>query len=124
MQHAGRIELQRAAHLRHVRCIDAVRNLPCDIGRAVVAAADVDGAAVARSAGALRKEIDLFDPIAAGGDCLGIRVVAPIIGARCRQSVPGGLIEGERQNTEIGAVLGHLEPGERGDECRRGLRVH
>jgi hypothetical protein len=60
------VELQASAVIFEVLRADAVQDLTSDVICAVVRSSDVKRASVSRTTRALRKEIDLTDPIGSG----------------------------------------------------------
>src|SRR4029079_14164605 len=87
IEFAAAIELDFASHVGHVAGVDAVPDLPGEVGRAVVAAADVHGPAIAWRAGPLRIEVDFLDPVVTGGDNLSLSVVGVIVGPAASHEV-------------------------------------
>src|SRR6185503_9397816 len=94
-QRAVSAQRQRAVLGRQrveVRLADAAGDLPLEVGGAVVRRANVDRAAVARDAGALREQVAFLDPVAAGRDRLAGLVIGPTVGAGVGQVVPSDFV--------------------------------
>ena len=102
-----------------------MKDLSGDIGRTVVATADIDRATVAGRAGALRKQIDFHEAVGPRFDLICGGVPAIVVGAAVGdKTIPCLQIEGIRQNAQVRAIAWRLEsldvaddPGNRVGSC-------
>src|SRR5690606_21906696 len=110
LQHALIVQLDLAPQMREIVGANPVQDLPRNILGAVVAGANVDGAAIAGRAGSLRVQVHLADSILAGEDLFLSRIPAPVVRASAGQhSVPGIFIKRKRQHHQVPATARRAE---------------
>src|SRR5690606_8906631 len=105
VQLATGIELELSPVMSQVVGIDSVEYLSGDVGRAVVAAANIHHAAVARGTSSLGIEVDFGPTIGTRADSLCLRIPRPDVGPHPRlPTYPGGMVESDGEEVEVAAI--------------------